>query len=192
MEMMSSILLLVAGFLAVLVFLSWTLSLLAGRERREARAIMLGLLWSSSAPAAVLGIAFPLGRGIEGILATFVMCWFFSSTVTLFVGLPTFLVLRRLLAPGTWWISAAVGWAIGLLADWAVSGRHGSSEFGVVSGFSGVIAALGFWLIWTVGSSPHQPGRTEVAAGKDHIEGSCRAAIRCVIARFGSATSPQA
>jgi hypothetical protein len=159
--MMSSILLVVAGFLAVLVFLSWTFSLLAGRERREARAIMLGLLWSSFAPAAVLGIAFPLGRGLEGILAAFVICWFFSSTVTLFVGLPAFLVLRRLLAPGTWWISAAVGWAIGLLADWAVSGSHGSSELGVVSGFSGAIAALGFWLIWSVGISPRQPAENQ-------------------------------
>lgn len=151
--MMSGILLVIAGFLGVLVFLSWAFSLFAGAERREARAIMLGLLWSSSAPAAMLGIASPMGRGIEGMLATFVMCWFFSTAVTFLVGLPTFLVLRRLFGRGTWWISAAVGLAVGLLAGWTVFGGHGNWPWHAASGFSGAIAALGFWLIWRAGIS---------------------------------------
>jgi hypothetical protein len=156
--MMSSILLAIAGFLAVLVFLSWAFSQLAWRERREARAIMLGLLWASSAPGAVFGIALPLERSVEGSLATFVLFWFFSTTVTFFVGLPTFLVLRRFFGRGHWWISAAVGLAIGLLTDWVVIGSHGSLEGRVASGLSGAIAALGFWLIWRAGVSLHSAG----------------------------------
>ena len=148
---MSGILLMVVGSLAVLIFYS----LVAGADRREAIAIMLGLLWSSIAPAALLGIIFPVGRGVEGVLGTSVIYLFGTTTVTFFVGLPTFLVLRCLFAPGTWWVSAIVGLAIGLLTYWAVGGSLGNLEGRVGYGFSGAIAALGFWLIWRTAASPH-------------------------------------
>lgn len=152
--MTGSMLLAIAALLAVLVFLSWAFSYVAGAERREARAIMLGLLWASFAPAVVLSIA--LERDVEGMLAVLLISWIFSTVVTFFVGLPAFLLLRRFLAPGTWWISTGVGFAIGLVANWAVIGSHGSLDGVVAMGFAGAIAALGFWLIWRAGIAPRR------------------------------------
>jgi hypothetical protein len=108
------------------------------------RATSLALFGAPLVSATLLGAGMLAGHG--GV-ATIPFCYAFTLGATIVIGLPVFLLLRRL-AFIRWWIAGLVGFLGGaMLAD-----RWGAA--------AGIAEGLTFWLIWRLGdASAGQYGR---------------------------------
>lgn len=90
------------------------------------------------------------------LLPSTLIFYSYAFAATLLLGLPSFLVFRRLKLV-RWWSSIMSGVVIGLIAKIAVdpSGTGLGSSALVIWGGLGGLSALVFWLVWLLGLPKH-------------------------------------
>jgi hypothetical protein len=101
----------------------------------------------------------PQFKVVEVLVWTFIF-YFYAAWATVLLGLPSFLVLRKLGAV-RWWSAAIVGSVVGVLVLAFIDPRGLSvvaHQGTVLWGGVGAVSAFTFWLIWTQGQDSRPSG----------------------------------
>jgi hypothetical protein len=119
---------------------------------RSTYAAIVGFIVASLIPAIAFALVNPLtDRGsAKSFLGWVFVFYLYSFLVTLFMGVPVFLVLRRF-GLIRWWSALASGSAIGSLVVVLVNPSAAASRDMVLAVGAGALAALGFWAVWMLG-----------------------------------------
>jgi hypothetical protein len=126
---------------------------------------LLAFLTASIIPALYLAVVYPLSgvRDWRSVIGTFFVAYYFAAAATVLLGLPAFLILRKLKLVA-WWSSLGGGALVGAVTDVAVtSGRVNDIQSLLRFATLGAIAGLAFWLVWRSWSSAASHGIHNVA-----------------------------
>ena len=120
------------------------------------RRVTAGVLAFAVAPmisAVMLSATTPLVDRLDlvGKLGLLPVFYFYCTAVALIVGLPTFFVLLRF-GLVRWWTALLVGLIIGGVSAFVVESPHSpTASLVLFMAGTGMVSALGFWLIWRQG-----------------------------------------
>lgn len=91
------------------------------------------------------------------LIEVVLMLYFLNTLQTIMVGIPAFLLLKRL-GFGGWGSAMAAGAAVGVLDSALIVGPHSHwTDSLLVTVPMGALMALTFWLIWRRGIDPATP-----------------------------------
>jgi hypothetical protein len=118
---------------------------------RSSYAAVPAFIVASLVPAVVFALVNPLtDKGsVKSLLGWVLVFYLYSLLATVFLGLPVFLVLRRL-GLIRWWSALASGAAIGALVTVLVNPAAAVSRDVFLAIGAGALAALGFWAVWAL------------------------------------------
>lgn len=112
-----------------------------------------GFIAASVLPAVLLSVVDPISgqRDAQSVIGSFLVTYFFTASATLALGLPCFMMLRRVGAAGLW--SAVFAGALVAVVALALVRFSISLEAITVLKFASLGAAAGFvfWLFWRSG-----------------------------------------
>ena len=120
---------------------------------RQWQATLLGFLAASLLPAVFQATVFPLSgeRDVASISATFLVAYWFSALFVGILGVPMFLILRRL-GLVSWWSAAIGGTLGGVMVPFILINNP---EVAVLTRFTvlGAVSGLLFWTCWRLGAA---------------------------------------
>lgn len=122
----------------------------------ENTAAIIGFAIAPIVPALMVSLGTPVtpeGPDLLTTIGLFPIGYLFSAAVTGLLGVPLFLLARRLNLV-RWWSAVMAGSAIGIAGSiafqWPNIGEINSSA-NVIYALTGALAAFVFWVIWTFG-----------------------------------------